>query len=172
MKKLVVLLCTVIVVFGTIRIAGAIPLGLDAGWSGFTWTGGDGAAWNVTFDFTLVTTALLTVTDVSLTGDRFEVMDTGISLGLTSIPTGTMYSDSTDNYDVAAADPRWSTGVFTLGAGTHSISGIAVSSPYGHGSGAVRLDTGSAVPEPSMVLLFGTGLIGLAALGRKKFLKK
>lgn len=30
----------------------------------------------------------------------------------------------------------------------------------------------TATPEPTTLLLFGTGLLGLAAFGRKKFMKK
>jgi hypothetical protein len=39
-------------------------------------------------------------------------------------------------------------------------------------NGNFKQDQLTVVPEPATMLLFGTGLIGLAGLGRKKFRKR
>ena len=44
-------------------------------------------------------------------------------MGLTSEPTG-IYGFISDDYDLGANDPRWSTGIWNLTAGSYLISGL------------------------------------------------
>ena len=148
----------------------AATLSLDGGWSEFSF-GGVGSSWSDTFDFTILDTAYLWVTDAFLSGDQFEVFSVlgPTSLGLTLAP-GSVGDQIGADYDAAFADPRWSSGEFVFGAGTHTVSGLVTLSPFGGGGGAIQLSSTSAtvVPLPATGLLLISGLGAVAALRRKR----
>lgn len=109
----------------------------------------------------------LTVVDADLAGDTFKVFNQGALLGNTSAVPAAQYGSTPDvgnDYDAALADPSFSRGVFTLGAGSYVITGALLqsvslgASPLNATGGAVKLSV-SAVPEPSSAALV------LAALG-------
>lgn len=119
----------------------------------------------IAFAFTTATPAVLRVVDTGLTGDRFEVLNNGVSLGLTSAP-----GDAGDalefDYDTAAADGRWSYGAFQIAPGSYVITGRAVTfAPDTFAaSGGVML---TPVPEPTTVALMGIGgILMFSALRR------
>ena len=164
----------------------------NGGWQYFEF-GELGTSWDKIFSFNLINSGILTITDAFLTGDVFEVLNFGTSLGFTSTPDITQKVFHVGNYDAAVLDSRWSTGIWDLGAGSYEISGIATLSPFGRGGAALRVDTSlvpesntillldnaltgldalrvdtSPVPEPSTILLLGAALTGLAALRRTR----
>lgn len=105
---------------------------------------------------------LLTVTDAFIAGDRFQIFDFGVSIGFTSLPSGS--GDCGDDPVPCLADPSVSSGVFSLAGGLHSITIVPVLSPDGGGSGYLRA---SAIPEPATLLLFSAGLAALGAAKRR-----
>lgn len=129
----------------------------------------------LSFDFTIGAGSVgtLTVVDAGFAGDTFHVYNNGSLLGSTSAVPVQYYSESavgTFDYDGALADSSFSRAVFTLGAGTYSISGslaqslmltdpiTEVSSPLNSTTAGIKLSI-SPVPEPSSIALV------LAALG-------
>ena len=103
--------------------------------------------------------AILIVTDAFEAGDRFQVFDFGISIGLTSVPVGN--ADCGDDPVLCLTVAGISKGSFNLAAGNHSITITPTLAPAGGGSGYLRAD---AVPEPVTWMLFGSGLIVLASV--------
>jgi hypothetical protein len=132
----------------------------------------DGSALN--FTFTLTDSADLNVVDGGFAGDQFQVLDNGIALGFTSVPTNTYPAAVASNFDAAWADIQYSRAVFHLGAGLHNITGLLSLSATVNGDsnfnatiGALSL-TPTAVPIPGALALFlaGSGLMGFISRRR------
>lgn len=112
--------------------------------------------------FTLTAPGHLVVTDAFLVGDRFEVFNSGTSLGLTSLPTAGV-GPCGDDPVPCLADPNFSSATFLLGAGSYSIAIDAVLSPWGAGAAYFRAEqVQGAVPEPATWALVA-GVIALVA---------
>jgi hypothetical protein len=166
--------------------ATTISLNADDSWTPFIVNGdeqtapwldyNDGYLVNFTFSIAEGQQGTLTVVDSVFAGDTFRLYNFGAFLGDTSYVPQRTYSDSwvsTFDYDAALSDTSFSRGVFTLGAGTYSITGgllqsnLQVDATTGALSaiyateGAIKLSLSSTspVPEPSSAALV------LAALG-------
>ena len=129
----------------------AEPITVDSGWINFQWDGGPhtfSVQGPYTFSSSVPTT--LTITDVFLVGDRFAAYDQNALLGLTSVPNSNSLSD-TSFPDAALADPSYSHGVFSLSAGSHSLTFEAIQVTQGTtGGGAYfRVDSGVTTQTPS-----------------------
>ena len=166
-------LVSILVLFASLTTVNAhsLPLTVDGGWHYFEFPGlvnngiypdyqeFQGFAdyrWFDSFEFSLTRPAILRVQDLYLDLDQFAVFDNDIFIGLTSDAAGGQYlSNEIDDPDIAATISAFSSGVFYLDIGLHSIIGTNIrylSTDYG-GAAALRVDT-ITVPEPTTISLF------------------
>ncbi len=103
--------------------------------------------------------ATLTVLDLFSSGDRFEVFNWGVSLGLTSAPG--RGGGCGDDIGCALNNANYSIGQFILAGGSHSITIKADTSPFGGGA-AVLSALAAPVPEPGTIALAGAAIAFLA----------
>ena len=134
----------------------------------------DGSALSFTFTVGAGQVGRLTVVDAGFAGDTFTLTNFGTTLGTTSgVAAGTTDGATQFDFDAALADPAYSRGVFTLGAGSYSISGSLLQSVLDDGvaldatNGALRVSL-SAIPEPSDTALMLGGLAVVALLARRR----
>lgn len=140
----------------------------------FGWVDESGAPLSFSVSIAAGQVGTLTVVDTGFSGDRFQVYDGAALLGSTGAAVnGDSAGAITFDQDLALANPDFSRGTFTLGAGTHVISGLMFQSttdafgPLNATIGGLKL-TVSPVPEPATyaTLLIGLGLL-LGALRRR-----
>jgi hypothetical protein len=119
------------------------------------------------FTFTALDDVVLTVVDLQLSVDRFEVTITESVLGvivsgLTSLQTG----GGSVLLDVSAAlaDARFSRGIYYLGPGEYTVGILLHEGDILPGSGAIGV---SRVPEPVTLALLGLGLGAFGLLRRR-----
>ncbi|MEC9434874.1 MAG: hypothetical protein VYD87_18375 [Pseudomonadota bacterium] len=89
----------------------------------------------------------LTVVDLFISSDRFMLFDFGSGIG----STGSFVEGGSCDSDIscALADSRYSRGVFSLGAGSHSITGQQTEGAGGAAAFMVSASGGAPVPLPA-----------------------
>lgn len=118
------------------------------------------------WDFTASQAFTLIVTDAFVTGDAFNVYDYGKLIGVTSVPTiGTITGIS--DPQLALLDPNLSHGYFQLSAGSHSITIDPYQVLVPGAAYFTAVDPAAPIPEPTTLILLGSGLVGLVAFRRK-----
>jgi hypothetical protein len=156
-------------------VVSAAPVNLNVGdnWQRFFWEDGIGSRIltgsqddpGEGYTITTPEPIYINITDAFQTGDAFDIYVDGALLFSTPnvISEGTYITDPLQAFTNAA----FSSGQFVLGAGTHTIDIFLRNARLGtkEGSGFIRAEP---VPEPTTMLLFGTGIWCIAARYRKR----
>jgi hypothetical protein len=115
----------------------------------------------------------LTVTDVENSGDEFDISVNGTDLGATSAAS----TGANCNNDISCAvsgtsAADFSSGTFSLPAGTDTFSGVVTTAISGGNFGFVieanPQPDDNPLPEPATLAVLGMGTAGLAAVRRRK----
>jgi hypothetical protein len=142
------------------------PVPVDGGWQLFSWNGLGSFDMQGPFTFTSASSTLLTITDIAVDGDQFNLFDNGNLIGTTSVPANDGYRNELLTADACLADPKYSHGFFNLGAGSHSITieTIQLATGFSGGGAFFRVDT---VPEPATLSLMAVA-VGIFAIRRRR----
>ena len=126
--------------------------------------------------FTFSGSAILYVQDLFFAGDQFQIYDNGALLaGVNTTSTPISGGLSCGDDPIGCPSPKWSSGSFSFGAGSHAISIKVVAEAIGFTTGRGVLEllptvpvapSPSAVPEPATLSLMGLGL-GALLIGRR-----
>lgn len=167
--------------------ATVVDLSANGQWNSFTvdsFVGPSyGSSWidyadgsSLLFNFTIAAGQIgtLTLVDGGFAGDTYALTNFGSLFGATSsVAQGDASGEIALDFDSALANASFSSGVFTLGAGSYSIGGYMLQSVLFEGSplfaseGALKL-TVAPVPEPATYALMLTGLLATSLVARRR----
>jgi hypothetical protein len=119
-------------------------------------------------DDTLLFDADLTVQTLQIVGTT-ALINPFFTLNLSDITVGLGYTMGSSPIIDAFANAPGGAMQITLQFGDENLPFVIES---GAGDTGTYSGTAAPIPEPATMLLLGSGLVGLAGLGRKKFLKK
>jgi hypothetical protein len=106
------------------------------------------------------------ITDAWAAGDCFDVKVNNALLFSSPLVANTGLA-ITNNPDDAYRNPVYSKGMFVLNPGTYQIDITLTQLAKGYPHGAGFIKAGPVVPVPVPFWLLGTGLLGLAGLGKR-----